>query len=241
MPRTPETPRDFPFRYATPLGWLLPLLGCVIGFAALLYLPEQISGRSGRWLSVALFAALPLLGLAAMAGRRWTEIFRRPTARDIWIGLAFAPLTLLASAAAALLVMRVSLTAANPTAQMLTTLPASRAAEFIASTAPQLLGEELVTIVPLLAILSLLSRFGAPHRIAVGVAWIASSLIFGALHLSTYQWHVGQALLIIGAARMVLTASYLLTRNLWTSVIAHLTNDWSIFAVVLLANALAHS
>ena len=54
---------------------------------------------------------------------------------------------------------------------------------------------------------------------------------------ATYHWHVSQALLVIGAARLVLTAPYLLTKNLWSSFIAHLTHDWMLFALVLLWGA----
>jgi membrane protease YdiL (CAAX protease family) len=70
---------------------------------------------------------------------------------------------------------------------------------------------------------------------AVAIAWVATALAFGALHLPTYQWHFGQALLVIGSARLVLTAVYLLTRNLWASTLAHVVNDWSIMALAMLA------
>ena len=99
--------------------------------------------------------------------------------------------------------------------------------------AVQLLGEELVTILPLLATVALLHRVGMPARWAIAVAWVATALLFGALHLPTYQWHVGQALLVIGTARLVLTAVFLCTRNLWASTIAHIANDWAIMAFAL--------
>lgn len=33
---------------------------------------------------------------------------------------------------------------------------------------------------------------------------------------------------------MVLTLPYLLTRNLWSSALAHLIHDWGLFAVIIL-------
>lgn len=61
---------------------------------------------------------------------------------------------------------------------------------FAASTLPQLLGEELVTILPFLALLTLFTRVsGAKRKTAVVAAWLLSGLLFGTLHLSTYGWN----------------------------------------------------
>lgn len=54
---------------------------------------------------------------------------------------------------------------------------------------------------------------------------------FSAMHLSTYDRNVVQCFAVIGTARLVLTAAYLRTRNLWVSFVAHILTDWSIFAV----------
>lgn len=235
--------RDFPFYGGDPVrisvvGWLVVLALSAAGFAALMLSPLVLPGRLGGWIGVGLFVLAPLLGLRAVAGRHWAAMFHRPTARDIWIGLAFAPLTLLTSAVVAVGVMRVGLTSANPVAATLLELKGVDLALFVAATAPQLLGEELVTIIPFLALLTLLSHLKAPRKVAIAVAWIGSAALFGALHLSTYQWHLGQVLLIIGTARLVLTIPYLITKNLWSSTIAHIANDWIVFATILLLTAL---
>ena len=233
--------RDFPFYDGEPRrislpGWLIVLATAAAGFAGLTLVPTLAPGRVGGWIGIALFVALPLLGLRVAAGRHWTALFHRPTARDIWIGLAFAPCTLLVSGIVALGVMRLELTAANPVVALMHQLHGADLALFIAATAPQLLGEELITIIPFLALLTFLTaRCGLSRRVAIIGAWIGSALLFGALHLSTYQWHLGQVLLIIGTARLVLTVPYLITKNIWSSTIAHITNDWLIFAVVLIA------
>ncbi len=237
--------RDFPFYGGepvriSPVGWLVVLALSAVGFAALLLAPSLLPGRLGGWVGVSLFVLAPLLGLRVAAGRHWAAMFHRPTARDIWIGLAFAPLTLLISGIVAVGVMRLGLTSANPAAAILLQLHGADLALFVAATAPQLLGEELVTIIPFLALLTLLSHLKSPRKVAILVAWIGSAALFGMLHLSTYQWHLGQVLLIIGAARLVLTIPYLITKNLWSSTIAHIANDWIGFAMILLLTALGH-
>lgn len=68
-----------------------------------------------------------------------------------------------------------------------------------------------------------------------GSAW---PLVFGALHLPTYDWHSAHSLLVIGTARLVLTAPFLITRNIWSSYTAHLTNDWSLFALMVVLRKL---
>ena len=49
---------------------------------------------------------------------------------------------------------------------------------------------------------------------------------FGAAHLPTYDWNLGQAIIVIGAARLVLTLAFIRTKNLWVSFGAHVLNDW---------------
>lgn len=222
--------RDIPFYNGDPvrisrLGWLIVLALTAAGYAALMAAPLLVPGRIGGWIGIALFVALPLAGLRAAAGQHWTVLFPRPTARDVWIGLAFAPCTLLVSAIIALGVMRTQLTAANPVAAILLQLDGGERALFIAATAPQILGEELITIIPFIALLTFLSvRCGLSRKAAILGAWIGSAVLFGALHLSTYQWHLGQVLLIIGTARLVLTVPYLITKSVWSSTIAHIAN-----------------
>ncbi|HSE07866.1 MAG TPA: CPBP family intramembrane glutamic endopeptidase [Nocardioidaceae bacterium] len=107
---------------------------------------------------------------------------------------------------------------------------------FFVQTLPQLLGEELVTILPLLALMYYLHfRRGTSRLTALLVSWAVTALLFGALHLPTYDWNVVQALLGIGVARLVLTLAYVLTKNLWVSTGAHVLNDWAIFGSGLLS------
>jgi len=231
--------RDFPFYQGRPArvsagGWLLVLAGCAAGFLALSFLPHLIPGLLGRWLSILLFLGLPLCALATAADGQWAAIFHRPTRKDLLIGLAVAPLTLLTSA---FLGMHVYNSAALPAVALLRGLNCLDVAVFLAGTAPQLLGEEIITLLPFLALLAVLARLGSARVLAVAAAGVATALLFGALHLPTYGWHVAQALLIIGAARLVLTGAYILTKNVWASFIAHLIHDWTLFAIVLALGA----
>jgi len=236
--------RDFPYYRGEPValsagGWALALGGCVVGFLALILTPRGALGGPLGLVAPLLFVTLPLIGLALGAGKGWRALFPRPTLTDILIGLAAAILALLVSGGIALAfsLSKLGPFAANPFAGILPQLHTWERVIFIAGTAPQLLGEELITILPFLAVLTLLhSRLGLSKGAAIAGAWIVSAIIFGLLHLPTYGWNLVQVLLVIGVARLVLTIPYLLTKSVWSSFAAHLTLDWSIFALVLLGS-----
>lgn len=230
--------RDFPYAAGrpsalTPWGRAGVLLGCAGGFASFLVAPQLIVGRLGDWTGVALFVLIPLAALRLAAGDAWRAPFRRPTARDVWLGLLFAPLTFLVSAVVAVILMTMGLTADNPIGHVMSEARGGDLALYFLSTGVQLMGEELVTILPFLVFLNALLAGDVQRRRAIVVAWIATALIFGALHLPTYQWHWAQSLIVIGMARLVLTAPFLITRNIWSSYIAHLANDWTLFTLML--------
>lgn len=125
--------------------------------------------------------------------------------------------------------------AANPVNTTLAALPESGLPAFFALTGLQLVGEELVTAIPFLAALTLGRRLGLERRPALILASLSAALIFAAMHFPTYQWHIAQTILIIGVARLVLLGAWLATKNLWASVIAHICNDWTLFAVAWIA------
>ena len=95
----------------------------------------------------------------------------------------------------------------------------------------------LFTGLPLLALLWLCTRkLGLSRRVGLVIAVLVSTAVFAAVHLPTYDWNLIQCFGGIGSARLVLTAAFLVTRNLWVSTGAHIVNDWTEF---LLPNLLA--
>ncbi|WP_394000109.1 type II CAAX prenyl endopeptidase Rce1 family protein [Luteimonas sp. WGS1318] len=239
-PKPPHAPRPaFPYVDGDPApigpGGGLAIIGaCAAAFAALSLLPQWLPGAIGTWAGATAFVALQLLGLVIAVGPAWTALFRRPRARDLLIALACVPLVFAVPAAVALGVVGDAHLVENEVIARSGTLPPSQLLTLFAASGLQLLGEELVTILPLLVLMAVLRRAGLGPWWVIVIGWLVTSLIFGALHLPTYQWHWGQALLVIGSARVVLTGVYLLTRNLWASTLAHVVNDWSFLMFALL-------
>lgn len=233
--------RDYPFCSGGPdelsgAQWLLIIAGILLACASLVIAAPLTDHPLGRFVPSLLFCAAPLVALAVATPRYWTRLFRPIGLRDIgWmIGIALASL-IVTSTLAFFLADPIEATA-NPAVAGLAEVDTPDRIAFFVNSVPQLLGEELFTILPLLALLWLFTRrLGIPRRSAILAAWLITSLSFGLLHLPTYDWNLVQSLAFIGSARFVLTLGYIVTRNLWVSTGAHLVNDWILFGVSLLA------
>jgi len=218
--------------------WLLVMLGVALGFAALLVPVPALQTWLGGLAPAVLFFAIPLATLAIVAPSGWTKIFRRIGPRDLFWMLAFALLNIVVTVIIGYGVQSVLGAHANPVFGLLQAMPGSQRLLFFGRTIPQLFGEEVLTILPFLAIMTLLhAKAGASRRWSIVGAWIASAALFGAVHLPTYGWNLAQCLLIIGSARLVLTLPYIMTKNIWVSTGAHILNDWILIGGAMLLAA----
>ena len=97
---------------------------------------------------------------------------------------------------------------------------------FFGWTGVQLLGEEIFTVLTFLCSLSLLYRF-VSRKPALCLAAFVAAVIFGLVHLPSYQWNFVQAIGLIPVL-LVLLMPYIITRNIWLSTGVHILNDWTI-------------
>lgn len=226
---------DFPYYNGLPAavgagGWALVVASCTLAFLVLTFWPYP--NFPLNFVSATLFTIIPLIALMAVTGWRPPAMFRPFGVKEIAIAIGFGLLTIVCSFVAGYVLSRFIPLASNIVATSVATMSFGETLLFLAPTLIQLVGEEVVTILPLLAVLWLcVSRFGMARRTAIIVAVLASTIWFAALHLPTYDWNIMQCLFTIGTARIVLTLAYLLTRNLWVSSLAHIINDWTLFLV----------
>ncbi|SEI92326.1 CPBP family intramembrane glutamic endopeptidase [Demequina mangrovi] len=241
VPQATEKP-DLPL-YDGPFAisggrWLVVVAACALAFGQLALLPIPGGGELEMWVHAILLAALPLIALAWAAPRGWTSVFRQVGVRQVAQMLGFGLLNLAVTFGVALSLNSVIGGTANPAGDTLADASAVERLHFFAATIPQLLGEELITILPLLALLSVLvRRYRWNRRVALATAWIATAVMFGLMHLPTYDWNVLQCLAYIAVARVLLTLAFVVTRNLWVSTGAHIVNDWAMFSVPLITAA----
>jgi membrane protease YdiL (CAAX protease family) len=241
------SPPDYPYYDDQPariawLDWFIILIALVIGFAVLTAVPHIVwlSEAADSLLRSVLFGAIPLGAFAWRAGAHWTAIFNGWRWSYLWWGLLFGVINLGFTYAIGIFALgRMNLVNNSVGEGLSNGIIPGGPALFYLRTGLQLFGEEVFTILPFLFFLWLgvkvldLTRGGA-----ILLAWIGSALIFGAMHLPGYGWNIAQALLLIGPIRLVLTLAYMKTKSIWASTIAHVFNDWSMFTLLMVVNAL---
>ncbi|MCU0775877.1 MAG: CPBP family intramembrane metalloprotease [Ideonella sp.] len=242
----PEDPgRDFPFYNGAPVGlsggqWLFVMVAVVAGFAVLIAPIPWPAGPLGAMIPAVLFPLIPLAALARVAPGHWTALFGKVGWRELRLMLGFALLNIVVSMSVGAIVHAFADVSPNAATAQLSAMDTAGRIAFFAKTLPQLFGEELVTLLPFLALMVALTKvFRIGRKGAIVGAWLLSSLVFGLLHLPTYDWNLVQSVVIIGTARMVLTLAWILTKNIWVSTGAHVINDWVLFTMSLVGASLA--
>lgn len=108
---------------------------------------------------------------------------------------------------------------------------------FIVSTMIQFIAEEIIFIIPFLFVINKLRTKN--EKLKTLVAILVSSLIFGAMHLTTYNFNILQAVLVISIIRTGLTMSYVLSKNLTVTYLVHMIYDWVLIWIYLTAGQMA--
>lgn len=229
---------DLPFYSGWPVAvggpaWCLLLASLAVAFLTLVQLQPQLHTFPLTLLPAVLFASIPLLALRLVTGRHWRALFQPVRIGDLGLMVLFGCGTFLVSMLIGVLLLQHVPSTANPLAERLVSLSTGELVLTLLPTLPQLLGEELLGILPLLAVMWLcVSRLNLSRPTGLIMGLLVSALIFGAAHLPTYGWNWTQAILGIGMVHVLLTLSYIVTRNLWVSTGAHVINDWIGFLLI---------
>jgi uncharacterized protein len=238
-------PRDYPYYRGQPVGltaaqWLVPLAGVALAVSVLLAQLSVFSEGALRFAPGLLLAFLPLAGLAVVAGRHWKTLFRRVHLNDIGKMFGFAALNFVIAIPLGFLTLHLVDAQINPAIAGMAASGTAERVMFFAGSVPQLIGEELISILPFLALLYYLTqKLSLSTKSAVIIAWLVTAVWFAAIHLPTYNWNILQCLIPIGGARLVLTLAYIRTKNLWVSAGAHIINDWTTFAFAIIGTGSA--
>ncbi len=236
---------DFPYFNGAPTAisnrqWLFVVAMVVVAFLVLVWPLPWPNGPFWPFVSAILLPAIPLVALANVAPGHWKAIFGKVGGREVRLMLGFALLNIVISLCVGSLVHAWTEVTPNPATVQLGQLDTTERIAFFAKTLPQLLGEEVITLLPFLALLQwLTTRWGMGRKGAIIGAWLVTSLVFGLVHLPTYDWNWIQCIFVIGTARLVLTLPWIMTKNIWVSTGAHIFNDWLLFSMSLLGAAIA--
>lgn len=234
---------DFPYDNGHPVTltvaqWIVLWVAAAIGFLALVTIPQP--NNFAALIPRIVFVAIPLAALFVVARQYWTAIFRPVKGADVLLMVAFAVLNLIITTLLGLLVTVIFGTNTNAAIGDVGKGGALDTIAFYVGTGIQLVGEEVFTFLPFLALLYFFFAKGKLSRkTAIILAWLLTAVWFGAAHLPTYGWNFAQAFIVIGGARLVLSLAFIRTKNLWVSVGAHILNDWTLFTIALIGNLVA--
>ena len=221
---------DFPFYDGVPVRltgrhWALVSAATVAALGAL-FIPATVTiGAIGLLLLTVLFSAIPLAVLARVAPGHWKALFRPVRLADVGVMVGYALLALIISGQVARVAAVFAGMEPNPIIDVIEDADGAGRSFIGVLIAAQIFWEELLGIIPFLALLALLHARGWSRRRSVLVALLLSSTLFGVVHLSTYGWNIAQSLLVIGSARAILTLAYIRTKNLWVAFGTHVIYD----------------
>ncbi|MCU0713383.1 MAG: CPBP family intramembrane metalloprotease [Pirellula sp.] len=246
--KLPEDPdRDFPFYHGSPVAltathWWFLLALVALAYALLIAPITWPGGEVGAFVPAFLFPVIPLAGLAWVSKGNAGCLFGKVGWREIKLMILFAILNIVITVIVGVLVQVTLGASSNPAIATASELSPQGLLVFLSKAAVQLVGEEVLTVIPMLALLHLLvARGGLSRNAGVCWAWLGTAILFALLHLSTYQWDFAQCILIIGTARLVLSMAYIKTKNLWVSAGAHILNDWILIMVNVIGSRLIQS
>ncbi|WP_036730616.1 CPBP family intramembrane glutamic endopeptidase [Peptoniphilus mikwangii] len=215
---------DFPFGDVSNLRWLISLAILFGGFILSL-------GRVIK--SVPILVTVLILSsigsLIVLDLHFFRKLFKRIRAKDLLIMLFTLVLTFIFAVLSANFLKQSNLVE-NPISEFLSN---DNIKILFAVSLVQLLIEEIVFVLPFLFIYHNIKKIN--RYFAIALAWIISSEIFGALHLSTYSYNFLQCLVIISSVRFGLTTAYVWRKNLALTYIVHVVYDWILLFIVLYA------
>lgn len=222
--------RNYPKIEAKTWRWILALVLAIGSFygASFLFYALEVKNEIIYALAISI---LCLLSLLVVDKKFIKKLFLPIKMKDILyiiIGLGFSIVAVIISAIA---VERLGIKGAtNPIFDVLTP---DNFKSFFVSTTIQFIAEEIIFIIPFLFVIN---KMKTENNILKTIfALLLSSVIFGAMHLSTYDFNLLQAVLIISIIRTGLSLSYVLSKNLSVTYIIHIIYDWSLIIIYLAA------
>ncbi len=222
--------RDYPKIEAKTWKWILALILTLASFygVSLLFYSLKINNEI---IMASAVSAISLLSLLLIDKKFIKKIFLPIRAKDllyIIIGLGFS---LIAIVISSILVQKFGIKGSNnPIFDVLTE---DNFKSFFLSTLIQFIAEEIIFIIPFLFVINKVKIEN--NIIKTTLAILISSIIFGTMHLSTYDFNILQAVLIISIIRTGLSMSYVISKNLSVTYIIHIIYDWTLIFIYIAA------
>lgn len=222
--------REYPKIEAKTWKWILAFIISIGSFYGVSLLFAILDIRNEIIMALAV-SVISLLSLVIVDRYFIVKIFLPLKRRDllyIIIGIGFSIIAVVVSS---IVVTKLGIKSdVNPIFEVLTP---DNFKSFFISTLIQFIAEEIIFIIPFLFVIN---KMKSENKILKTIlAIILSSVIFGAMHLSTYNYNILQAVLIISIIRTGLSMSYVLSKNLTVTYLIHIIYDWSLIGIYIAA------
>ena len=102
----------------------------------------------------------------------------------------------------------------------------------------QLIGEALIKVIVFLISMGLIYHFIKDRKISVIVSIAVACIVFGLVHLGSYDGNIVQCLLVIGLGCVIHFYPYIKTKNIVNSYLTHLLIDLFLFLPSFFATGL---
>lgn len=237
---------DFPYYRGQPIAltlvdWIVILAAVAAGVGLLFTTLTMFTSGLAGFIPAIVYAVVPLGALMLVAGGSWTAIFRPIRRIDFAVVLGLFLLNAAVTLGVGALVGNLFQVTENPADLILETSTQFEKSLFFIKDFIQILGEEIFSILPFLAVLTWLSFYVGMRRTkAVFWAALTASILFALVHLPAYQWDLPQALVALIPVRMALLLPYIITKNIWISTAVHVLNDWVLLGLPLTVGFGAH-
>lgn len=222
--------RDYPVVYAGKFRWILGFILVFASFMFVAFAGYLFNIRSEYVLTISL-AILTLVGVMVVDPHLPGKLFYPLRGKDWLIIIVGTIIAILFSFLAGNILIHFGMEGSqNPIVDVLVEGDLKK---LFVVTWIQFIAEELVFALPFVFVYSKMVRFPKSFRVLCAV--LVSSLIFGGMHLYTYNFNVVQSFLLIGLVRTGLTLSYLWSKNLTVTYIVHGLYDWILIGITVIA------
>lgn len=174
-----------------------------------------------------LFLVGPIVSIFVLGHKAFRKLFKFPKLRDIPAVFGMTFLTLFAAVVSGIVLKRFG-SVDNPIVKVISK---DNFNLVVLMLLVQLVIEEIFFIVWFL-FLHHKVKFKS-EVLRESFAWVVSSLLFGAMHLSTYDFNIVQAIVGIGLIRFVLSSIYIRRKNLTLAYMVHFLYDILILLAVV--------
>ena len=235
-----ETDLDFPFYNDKPqmsvAGWLLLTIGLILNAGLALGLWNYIPGAERLGIGILIVNVLVVFIPVAYCCRgKLGLVVRMPKLKDMKV-VVICVVAYFAYTIAINMILNIFgvVGTSNPLGQVAVRYPIGT----IIILAVSLIGEEFFKLIALVLGMGAAYGITKDRKKSIIMGTVFCCIIFGLIHMSTYDYNIPQCLLLIGIGCAIHLYPYLKTKNLTNSYLTHILIDLMVFVPIMIMGSI---